>query len=405
LRTFFERFFIDLHRVYFNIERIEIVYALLLTLLFWLCLRLIRSGSLYLKHFLETNRDKIQKPLAYKNYTFIKAQSVEQASRKAAGLAVTLAYIMVVYAYLSIFFGFFAETKGIADILLRFLIGITSPLWLSFVEYLPNLLSIAVICVTGHYFLKLIKAFFKAIDEGKLLFEGFYREWAKPTYNIFKFLTILFILILIFPLFPGFNSPSFKGISVFIGVLLSLGSTSAVANVIAGIVLIYTRAFQIGDRIETNGVVGDVVDKALLVTQIRTIKNVVVTVPNALVLSTMTQNYSQEARKEGLILNTTVTIGYDVPWQQVHGLLIHAAQNTQDILIQPEPFILQKSLDDFFVSYELNAYTKEANRMATIYSALHQNIQDSFNQAGVEILSPHYRALRDGNQSTVVSNS
>jgi small-conductance mechanosensitive channel len=146
---------------------------------------------------------------------------------------------------------------------------------------------------------------------------------------------------------------------------------------------------------------GDVIEKTLLITRVRTIKNVEITIANAMVLGSHIINFSSSAKEEGLILHTTVTIGYDAPWRTVHHLLIDAALATEAILKQPAPFIFQTALDDFYVHYELNAYTDQPSRMAKIYSDLHTNIQDKFNGAGVEIMSPHYSSVRDGNQIAI----
>ncbi|MBK6967285.1 MAG: mechanosensitive ion channel family protein [Bacteroidales bacterium] len=211
------------------------------------------------------------------------------------------------------------------------------------------------------------------------------------------------MMVLIFPYLPGSGSPAFQGISVFIGVLFSLGSSSAIANMVAGMVITYMRPFKIGDRVKIGEITGDVMEKNMLVTRIRTVKNEDVTVPNSTVLLNSTTNYSTNAStgNSGLIIHTTVTIGYDAPWKEVHKTLIDAALLTDLILKNPQPFVLQTSLDDFYVSYQLNAYTKEANRQAMVYSDLHQNIQDCFNEAGIEIMSPHYRAQREGNMTTI----
>ena len=139
----------------------------------------------------------------------------------------------------------------------------------------------------------------------------------------------------------------------------------------------------------------------MLVTKIRTIKNEEITVPNTKIMNSEVINYSTCAPDHGLIMHTTVTIGYDAPWRQVHQLLIDAALNTDLILKKPVPFVLQTALNDFYISYQINAYTRSPNAMAVIFSQLHQNIQDSFNNAGVEIMSPHYKSLRDGNTITI----
>nr|MBP7542918.1 mechanosensitive ion channel [Ignavibacteriaceae bacterium] len=166
-------------------------------------------------------------------------------------------------------------------------------------------------------------------------------------------------------------------------------------------VLTYMRAFQLGDFVKIGEINGDIVEKTLLVTRIKTRHNEVITIPNSTIMNSNTINYSSEARNFGLIVKTTVTIGYDVPWRKVHELLLEAAKRTDSILESPKPFVFQTSLDDFYVSYELNLFTREANTQAKVYSDLHQNIQDTFNESGVEIMSPHYRAARDGNLTTI----
>jgi small-conductance mechanosensitive channel len=211
----------------------------------------------------------------------------------------------------------------------------------------------------------------------------------------------MFALVMAFPYLPGSESEAFKGVSIFLGVLFSLGSTSAVANVVAGLILNYTRAFSIGDRVRIGDVEGDVIFKTLLVTHIRTVKNVEITLPNSTVLGGAVHNFSMAAKESPLILHTSITIGYDAPWRRVHELLISAAQSTQYILSNPPPFVLQTALNDFYVSYQINAYTDHPHEMARIYSELHQNIQDKFNEGGVEIMSPHYSQLRDGNTTTI----
>jgi small-conductance mechanosensitive channel len=249
--------------------------------------------------------------------------------------------------------------------------------------------------------MKVNQYFFGELRDGKISIRGFYPDWAEPTANLVRTLILVASVIIAFPYLPGSQSPAFKGISVFIGVLLSLGSTSAVAHGVAGTILTYMRAFQVGDFVRIGSDVGEVIEKTLLVTRIRTQKNEVVTIPNGTVLGGVVVNYSAEARKLGVIFHTVATIGYSAPWRQVHDLLISAALATRDVLHDPPPFVLQTALNDFYVSYELNAYTAKPRNMLNIYSELHQNIQDKFNEAGVEINSPHYASLRDGNETTI----
>jgi small-conductance mechanosensitive channel len=309
--------------------------------------------------------------------------------------------IVLLYFYLLLVLSFFPWTRPYSGQILGY---VTSPLrqvGSAFLEYLPNIFFIAVIVFVTRYVLKAIHLLFDAVERGHVSLGGFEPEWADPTYKIVRFLVMAFGVVVLFPYLPGGQSEAFKGVSIFVGVLFSLGSSSAISNVVAGVVLTYTRAFNIGDRISIGDTTGDVVAKTLLVTRIRTIKNVDTTIPNAMVLSSHISNFSAMAKSEGLILHTTITIGYDVPWRQVHGLMLEAANATAGIVATPQPFVLQTSLDDFYVSYQINAYTDQVSVMARTYGLLHANIQDKFNEAGVEIMSPHYNSLRDGNVTTI----
>jgi small-conductance mechanosensitive channel len=263
------------------------------------------------------------------------------------------------------------------------------------------MVTIAVIVLITYYFVRFLRFLAAEIETGKLNLPGFYPDWAQSTFNLVRILIYAFAFIVIFPYLPGSNSPVFQGVSVFLGLLISLGSSSAIGNIIAGLVITYMRAFNIGDRVKIGDTVGDVLEKTMLVTRLRTIKNEEVTIPNSAILNGSTINYSAGAKAAGLILNTTITIGYDVPWRTVHQLLIDAASKTEHIRQDPPPFVLQTSLDDFYVSYQINAFTQAPAGAAKIYSELHSHIQDGFNEAGVEILSPHYRAARDGNMTTI----
>jgi small-conductance mechanosensitive channel len=304
---------------------------------------------------------------------------------------------LLLYFYLLIALSAFPVTRKLALTILNYVLSPLSAAGKSFLSYLPKLFSIIVIVVITHYVSKLVKFFFTAVDKGHITLPGFYPEWARPTYKIVRFLIIVFAGVVIFPLLPGSDSSAFRGISIFIGALLSLGSAGAISNVISGVVLTYMRAFKIGDRVKISQTIGDITEKTLLVTRIRTIKNEEITIPNAMILGSHIVNYSTSAQNLGLILHTAVTIGYDAPWRKVHELLIAAAKATEGILDEPAPFVLQTSLDDSFVTYEINAYSDKPNEMAVIYARLHENIQDKFNEAGIEIVSPRYAALRDGN--------
>jgi small-conductance mechanosensitive channel len=312
--------------------------------------------------------------------------------------------LIILGYYSSLVLGFFPQTRPIADNLNEYALNAAIAIGNAVINYLPKLFFIGIIVLITAYVLKLVRFFFTEVQRGHITIPGFYTNWAKPTYNIVRALIIFFAAAVAYPYLPGASSPAFQGISIFLGALFTLGSSGAIANLVSGVVLIYSRAYEIGDRISISDTVGDVLEKSLFVTRIRTLKNVVVTVPNSVILGSNIINYTPS--KGGttiapLVLHTTVTLGYDVPWRQVHEVLVDAARATEHILEKPEPFVLQTSLDDFYVSYELNAYTEKPKLMPKIYSHLHQNIQDKCNEVGIEILSPHYRAARDGNQLAV----
>lgn len=299
-------------------------------------------------------------------------------------------------------FYIFPPTKALAYTLLGYIWTPVKGILLGIVDYIPDLITIIIICLAIHYLIKLFKYLSNEVATERLKIPGFYPDWAHPTYNIIRFLLYAFMIAMIYPYLPGSDKGVFQGISVFVGLIISLGSSTVIGNVIAGWVITYMRPFRKGDRIKLNDTVGDIIEKTPLVTRIRTAKNEIVTLPNSFIMSTQSVNYSRSAQEFGLILHTEVTIGYDVPWRLVHRMLIEAALKTEGVLHEPRPFVLETGLNDWYPVYQINAYTREAQKMSIIYSDLFQNIQDRFNEEGVEIMSPTYIATRDGNASTVV---
>jgi small-conductance mechanosensitive channel len=308
---------------------------------------------------------------------------------------------LFVYSYLLFVLSLFPWTQGIAAAIIGYILDPLRRFAAAVVDFLPDLFFLIVIAFITRYVVKIARFFFNEVEKGRVVLPGFYVDWAGPTFKIVRFFIIAFAVTVAFPFIPGSKSEAFKGVSIFLGVLFSLGSTSTISNVMAGLSITYMRAFKIGDRVRIGDTVGDVIDQSLLVTHLRTIKNEDVTVPNAMVLNAHIVNYSARAREGGLILHTAVTIGYDAPWRTIHELLMEAARKTPCILVEPKPFVLQTALNDFYVTYELNAYTDDPQQMAITYSSLHRYIQDTFNEAGVEIMSPHYAQLRDGNRTTI----
>jgi small-conductance mechanosensitive channel len=303
---------------------------------------------------------------------------------------------VLLLGFVNVIFVFFEWSRQVAvAIIERAALAIENVL-IAVVAYLPNLLVVVIVIMLARLVLHLLKTVFDGIAARRIRLPGFYPEWSATSYNLLRILVIALTLIIVFPYLPGSSSPAFQGVSIFLGVLLSLGSTSAVANVVAGIVITYTRAFRIGDRVKISNTEGDVIERSTFVTRIRTPKNVEVSIPNASVLSNHIINFSTQAKRAGLTLHTKITIGYDVPWPKVHELLLKAAAETERIEAEPAPFVLQTALSDFYVEYELNATTREPGQKQRTYSDLHAKIMDAFAEAGVEIMSPHYEARRDG---------
>jgi small-conductance mechanosensitive channel len=317
-----------------------------------------------------------------------------------------LAFVLLaLYLYVPFVLSLFPATEALGDSLLQDIAFRLNLLAQAFVAYLPELAMIAVITVIAYYFIQFARQVIAELGRPGV-YPWFYEEWIQPTNRLVTLLIVAIAFVMAGPYLPGFGSPAFQGVSLFVGALLTLGSSSAVANALSGIILIYTRAFQLGDYIRIDDVVGEVQEKSLFVTRLLTPKKETVTIPNAAVLNNNVTNYSAICRENHsyLLLHTTITLGYDVPWRKIHEVLIAAAQATIHIESTPSPFVLQTSLNDFNVSYQLNAYTAAPEKMPRIYSELHQNIQDKCNEADIEILSPAFSALRDGNHSTLPAN-
>lgn len=303
-----------------------------------------------------------------------------------------------------ILFAIFPQTENLAMQIFSYLLEPVKMITKAVLAYIPNLFIILVIYFCVKYIIKGIQYIANEIESEKLKITGFYPDWAQPSFNIIRFLLYAFMIAMIYPYLPGSDSKVFQGISVFVGLVISLGSSTVIGNIMSGLVITYMRPFKMGDRIKLNETTGNVIEKTPFVTRLRTPKNEVVTIPNSFIMSSHTINYSASARQFGLIIHSTVTIGYDAPWRQVHQLLIDAARKTPDVMSDPKPFVLETELQDYYPCYQINAYIRDANKLAQIYSDLHQNIQDTFNEAGVEIMSPHYFAKRDGNASTIPSD-
>ena len=379
----------------------RILYFLLVIVGQYLLFRLTNWLFRKLKVRILRLKDTKIKPVSIQGYELLDAQKQANLLVFLAGIGRYILMGIQLVITVPLIFIIFPQTEGLAYRLLGYIWNPIRNIFVDIIDYIPNLFTIVVIWYAVKYLVRMVLYLAREIEAGRLKFNGFYPDWAMPTFHIVRFLLYAFMIAMIYPYLPGSKSGVFQGISVFVGLIVSLGSSTVIGNIIAGLVITYRRPFKMGDRIKLNDTTGDIIEKTPLVTRIRTPKNEVVTVPNSFIMSSHTVNYSTSAREYGLIIHSEVSIGYDVPWRQVNQILIDAALNTPGVVDDPRPFVLETSLSDWYPVYQINAYIKEAHKMAQIYSDLHQTIQDKFNEAGIEIMSPHYMAVRDGNETTI----
>jgi len=380
----------------FSLIRIGLTLLVLLAamIVIWLINKLYKK----LLTLLPQKTDKYIKSLKFKGYTFLTVKQETTVILVAANVFRWFLIFLSVYLILPIVFSIFPPTREWADTLFDFLWLPFKKIFLSVWNYVPNFFSMVIIFLVFRYLIRFVRYCFKGIASGKLKISGFYPDWAMPTFHIIRILLWALAFVMIYSASPLAGSRVFAGVSVFLGVLVSLGSSSAIANIVAGLVITYMRPFKEGDRIQFGDKIGDVIEKSLLVTRLRTVKNEEITIPNSTILTGNTVNYSSFTENEGLIIHADVSMGYDNAWQDVHQALIDAALKTDKILKKPKPFVLQVSLDDFYVTYQVNAFIRDANAQEEIYSDLNKNIQDVFDERGFELLAPHYEVSRVGRE-------
>lgn len=362
----------------------------------WLLIRLHRATDEWMEQRLQGH----VQALGIQSFEIVRAERMWGALRGSLHGGVWLIMIVLVVLYLHYTLALFPWTRRAGNTLLALLVGPLETLSKELINDLPDLAFLAILFALIRYALKLLRFFVDAVAHGAVALSGFQPEWAIPTYKILRVVIVAFALVVAYPYIPGSESAAFKGVSIFLGVMFSVGASSILANVLAGYSLIYRRAFKLGDRVKIGDTVGDVIEMRPQVTHLRSPKNEEIIVPNSLILGNTVVNYSSLARRHGLILHTTVGIGYEVPWRQVEAMLLMAAERTGGLRQELSPFVLQRSLGDFAVNYELNAYCDDASRMYSIYSDLHRNILDVFNEYGVQIMTPVYE--RDPEQPKIV---
>ena len=302
-----------------------------------------------------------------------------------------LVILIQLFLTIPLIFSLFEPTLHHAHVLLDYVLIPLNKIFTGIIHYIPNLITIIIFIAVSKYVIRSLKFFANRIEKEKLVIPGFYPDWAHPTLNILKFLIYAFTIAVIYPYLPGSDSRIFQGISVFIGIVISLGSSSAIGNLVAGLVITYMRPFKLGDRIQIQNVTGFVVEKSPVVVRLRTHKNEYVTFPNSMVLTSSIINYHTSTTEQGLILNAEISFAYAMPWQTVHEILIAAALKTKYILEEPKPFVLQTALEDFYARYQINAYTKTVDYVPVIYSQLFENIQNGFKEAGLDMTAAHFR--------------
>lgn len=336
-------------------------------------------------------------------FKVLHAQHLWGGLRSVVAGAYWLASLAIAYLALDFALLQFPGSRGMAVGLLGLFADPIASMARGVVASVPSLIFLFILVLVTRYVLQTLRLVFDAVEQGSVKLKGFDREWSWPTYRIVRLLVVAFAVVVAFPYIPGSSSDAFKGVSLFLGIVFSLGSTSIIANIIAGYSMTYRRAFRVGDRIQVGDIVGDVTEVRLQVTHVRSMKNEEVVIPNSVILNSAVVNFSTLAASRGLILHTTVGIGYDTPWRQVEAMLVMAAGRTLRLLKEPVPYVLQKSLGDFAVNYELNAYTDRPGEMNAIYTELHRNILDVFNEYGVAIMTPAYEG--DPEQPKLVPKS
>jgi small-conductance mechanosensitive channel len=320
----------------------------------------------------------------------LRRDMLQTATRRALGALRVIVVLALLVLWVEYVLSQFPATRGTARRLLEHLVAPLETMGRELVRAVPDLIFLAILYLVTRFALVLMRQYFAALERGRLSIAGFEPDWAQPTYKLLRVVAVIFALVVAYPYIPGSSTAAFQGISIFLGVVLSLGSSSAIANLIAGYSLIYRRAFKVGDLVKVAGTAGRVTAMRLQVTHLRTIKNEEVTIPNSSIMAGEVVNYSALARTSGLILHTRVGVGYETPWRQVEAMLLEAARRTHGLKSEPLPFVQEVALGDLNVTYELNAYCDDAPAMAALYAEMHRHVLDVFNEYGVQIMTPMY---------------
>ncbi len=320
----------------------------------------------------------------------VQGEAIAQLIGFLTNVLLWIIYLFIFYYYLSLVLLAFAETRPIAEILLTYVSDPLLSVLFSFLGYFPNLIMLAIIAIVARYLIKGANIFAKNMEAGTFEIKNFEPHWITPTFNLVRILIIAIAIVFAYPYIPGSDSRAFQGLTILAGLMVSIGSNSVVNNMMAGLFVLYRRSTNIGDRIEIGGKVGDVIEIKLMETLIKSVKNEMISIPNAQLLNSEVINYSRKIDGQGLLLHTTVGIGYEEPQEKIEAMLIEAANRTPGLKKSPEPFVLWTKLADFAINYQINAYTTRGSSMPKLLSDLHRNIVTVFNENKVQIMTPSY---------------
>ena len=359
----------------------------------------------FLKKITLNSEHRFLTSIRIRNYDFIKKPGIVKVLVKLLAILRIVFLLFLLITIIPLIFDIFPSTQYLSKIIVQWISEPIKNVGIAIIGYLPHLFYMVIIAVITRYVLKILRFFALEIERGILKIKGFHPEWAHTTYVLARMMLWVLALVIMFPHLPGSDSDAFKGISVFLGVLISLGSSSSISNAIAGIVISYMRPFQVGDWIKSGEIIGAVIEKNALVTRLKTINNEDITIPNSAILSGATMNFTSIGKEIGLALNVQVKVRYDYSDNLVEELLIEAALKTNGISPKPHPYIFQISLSELNAVYELNAYTFHPENMYFIKSDLTKNIQSTFRQANIEIFSTQYVEIRTPFSNTKKQNS
>ena len=366
------------------------LWVLLATTLLVVALQLIIKLRLVLLRWLQARAVGDVRARKLGGFQLLDREQVGHVLARLTSVVAWVAGLVLAEVWLSFSLGRFPYTAPWGHALGLFLLTTLGGLALEALKAVPGLFTALVILLFIRFLVRLTRGFFAAVQSGRVSVPWVHPDTAAPTERIVVTLLWLFGLVLCYPHLPGSGSEAFKGVSVLLGLLVTIGSSGSINQIVSGLILVYARALRPGDYVRVGECEGTVAEVGLVATRLHTPWHELVTIPNAVVLGAATTNYSRMERADSLWYRTSVTIGYDAPWRQVHAMLCQAAEQTKGIRREPSPFVLQSSLGDFYVEYTLNFQPEDPAQRVFVLSELHTNIQDAFNEHGVQILSPHY---------------